>query len=504
MESKNRKLLRFCVHVGEEKCDQCENVLGRRLPSIAFHQRTDVSWFLAEKSSTMIADLGCPNTVIGKTDENKFIKSLSKYQQLHLKRVRSNEKFKFGPSGPYLCDEKLRFPVQNGPKLLWVEVALVQADIPMLLGNNILKPFGAEIKLFPEGNGILRLKNTEIVMRETSGGHFAIKVEDLGKLCENFSTQEENDCDDCGKSFEMKDYLIDHRAAAHEDRCYDDATVDYCGKGFKETYSLQYHTSALKNAESKVKHTQENCVGKVITDLNTLINGSKLKRDRKMIETMKSVLEICELKKQDPCMCDKCSDICVTRNNVKEHIPDKHSTRRKHDPCQCDECSDVSVAGKGLKDHMVDSLDEPCQLNHDEPNQSSHGEQCEDVVEFDQVLWDVLLSDKEADKLTENERKEVLKLHRYFAHRNGKKLWENIFLPAGKLKGKKKLVMDFLDHCDTCKKFRKTPPRPKVGMPKAKDINDVVSIDLKIFKKSKGKEIGILYMHDEFSKMIKG
>ena len=79
---------------------------------------------------------------------------------------------------------------------MWVEVALVQADIPRLLGNNILNPFGAEIKLFPEGNGILRLKNTEIVMRETSGGHLAIKVEDLGQLCENFSTQEETDCDD--------------------------------------------------------------------------------------------------------------------------------------------------------------------------------------------------------------------------------------------------------------------------------------------------------------------
>ena len=42
-------------------------------------------------------------------------------------------------------------------------------------------------------------------------------------------------------------------------------------------------------------------------------------------------------------------------------------------------------------------------------------------------------------------------------------------------------------------------------MPKAKDVNDVVSLDLKIFKKDgKKKGIGILYLHDEFSKLIKG
>ena len=55
-----------------------------------------------------------------------------------------------------------------------------------------------------------------------------------------------------------------------------------------------------------------------------------------------------------------------------------------------------------------------------------------------------------------------------------------------------------------CKKYRRTPSRPKVGLPKAGDVNEVVSMDLKIFKKSSKKEIGILYIHDEFSKMIKG
>ena len=41
-------------------------------------------------------------------------------------------------------------------------------------------------------------------------------------------------------------------------------------------------------------------------------------------------------------------------------------------------------------------------------------------------------------------------------------------------------------------------------MPKAKDVNDIVSIDLKIMKKAGKREVAILYMHDEFSKLIKG
>ena len=96
-----------------------------------------------------------------------------------------DEKFKFGPSGPFNCSEKLRFPIKHRMNILWVEVAIVKAKIPMLLGNNILKPLGAEIKLFSAGNGVLVLEGIEIEMRETKGGHYTIQVSDLGKLSDS-------------------------------------------------------------------------------------------------------------------------------------------------------------------------------------------------------------------------------------------------------------------------------------------------------------------------------
>ena len=64
--------------------------------------------------------------------------------------------------------------------------------------------------------------------------------------------------------------------------------------------------------------------------------------------------------------------------------------------------------------------------------------------------------------------------------------------------------MEYLGKCEICKRRKKTPPRPKVGLPKARDCNDVFSMDLKIMKKSGKKEVAILYLHDEFTKMIKG
>ena len=99
----------------------------------------------------------CAKYVIGKKDENRFIQNLSKYQQKNLEMKYVDENFKFGPSGPYKCDKKLRFPITDGMEDLMVEVALVNADILMLLGNNIFKPLGAHIDIFSSGNVILKL-----------------------------------------------------------------------------------------------------------------------------------------------------------------------------------------------------------------------------------------------------------------------------------------------------------------------------------------------------------
>ena len=307
-------------------------------------------------------------------------------------------------------------------------------------------------------------------MRETFGGHFTIKVSDLAKL----SAEEWITCQQCDETFKSRDDLSQHLDSKHE--------------------SAGYHTSAMKYNTCKNEEVPKTktCINKVMTDLNTLINGAKEIRERKIIVAMKDVLEVCQKKRSKPCLCEQCENLFPCNDNIESHATQIH----EDGSFNCEECEQTFLTNDDARNHAHQV--------HDNDFTSIQQEEYNDFVEFNQVLWDVLLCEDDANELTNSEKKEVLKLHKYFAHRNGRKLWENLFQPAGKMKGKKKHVLELLDGCDICKKYRKTTPRPKVGLPKARDVNDVVSLDLKIFKKGGNKEIGILYIHDEFSKLIKG
>jgi hypothetical protein len=103
--------------------------------------------------------------------------------------------------------------------------------------------------------------------------------------------------------------------------------------------------------------------------------------------------------------------------------------------------------------------------------------------------------------MTDDEEKQVEKVHRYFGHRSSRRIWE-LFAKANKLRGKKQAVLEVIENCKTCSEFKKSPPRPKVGLPVANDFNEIVGLDLKVVSSSKCEYI--LWMVDMFSKMIKG
>ncbi|XP_072169476.1 uncharacterized protein [Diadema setosum] len=47
------------------------------------------------------------------------------------------------------------------------------------------------------------------------------------------------------------------------------------------------------------------------------------------------------------------------------------------------------------------------------------------------------------------------------------------------------LIEEVSNKCEVCKRYKKTPPRPAVSLPLARQFNDVVAMDLKQFSKSK-------------------
>ena len=93
-------------------------------------------------------------------------------------------------------------------------------------------------------------------------------------------------------------------------------------------------------------------------------------------------------------------------------------------------------------------------------------------------------------------RKHITKVHKNLAHKSQEQM-TTLFRLAGKADTRtKQIIKDVVDTCTLCKQFKKTPPRPKVAMPKATTNNEVVSLDLKE-KRKENKHI--LYCIDEFS-----
>ena len=273
----------------------------------------------------IIVDSGCPRSLMGRK-EYSILKE--KFKMKYLK-LGTKEQFKFGPSRIYDADFKVLLYLRIGDEILEAKFFVIDGDIPILLGNDVLEPFDANIKIGKKKLEFGRLKQ-EVNLIRTPGGHYVIPVE----------------------------ALID-----------DD-----------------------NNDEQTVLEEEANGVMKTL--LATLNSENAIK---------------------------------------KMHTEVGHKVF-------------VNVA------------------------------------------------------LNQEERNEVLKVHRYFGHRSGRKVWE-LLAKADKMKGKRQAVLEIIDKCKTCCKFRKSPPKPRVGMPVSNDFNQVVAMDLKVLKNGKGY---ILWMVDTFSKLIKG
>jgi hypothetical protein len=196
---KTDRHVRFCEMCDESyRCKLCDKTFDRKktFETTSYHQIQKDLTRVDKGKANMIVDLGCPNSVLGVSDVETFISCLSQFQQEHLEMIDVDDNFKFGPSGPYKCSRKMKIPIGSEEATFWVTIAIVDAKIPMLLGNNIMKPLEAKIDLFSTGNGVLILDEEEIELKETGGGHYTIKVSDLGKLCRITNRFKCNRCDD--------------------------------------------------------------------------------------------------------------------------------------------------------------------------------------------------------------------------------------------------------------------------------------------------------------------
>ena len=98
-------------------------------------------------------------------------------------------------------------------------------------------------------------------------------------------------------------------------------------------------------------------------------------------------------------------------------------------------------------------------------------------------------------------KKHIMKVHKNLGHKSKKQLLLLFKMAEQDDKKIRDMIEEVTDECTICRRYKKTPPRPKIAMAKASTSNEVVSLDLKEFNKENKY---ILYMVDEFSNYVKG
>ena len=114
---------------------------------------------------------------------------------------------------------------------------------------------------------------------------------------------------------------------------------------------------------------------------------------------------------------------------------------------------------------------------------------CKNEVEgsYDEEILVNELSDDYQSKV-----KQLVKLHKHFAH-PVRATMNQLLKESGNIDSEVREILDKIyAKCDLCHRFASTKPRPAVGLSLARDFNECVAMDLKIFK---SKNLIILYLH---------
>ena len=101
------------------------------------------------------------------------------------------------------------------------------------------------------------------------------------------------------------------------------------------------------------------------------------------------------------------------------------------------------------------------------------------------------------------EYKKVRNVHRLSGHKLNKNMIHMYKRAKKKNALTPKIISEVIKRCKTCQKKKKSNPRPKLSIMKAKSPNDIVTLDLKQFNR-KGKIFQVLWMIDAFSRMAIG
>ena len=119
-------------------------------------------------------------------------------------------------------------------------------------------------------------------------------------------------------------------------------------------------------------------------------------------------------------------------------------------------------------------------------------------VSLDPKKHDVLMME---DMTIEEKFKKIKKVHHLMCHPTEPVLKKFFKESNDDDDETQQLIEDISRSCIVCIRHKRTPPRPRAGLPVSSDFNDVVALDLKILQKNKKP---ILYAVDTYSRLTRG
>ena len=137
-------------------------------------------------------------------------------------------------------------------------------------------------------------------MNETAAGHYTVYVSDLGKLC--YLQTDAVDFELCDDNFESENVLNHHISTDHGDNhvCQMQTSPLRSQKPAKSVLKPKKENNSRLTHEEIVKEIEgELSIHKIERDLNTLMNRSPSKREKKMIKVIRNIAKLNSV-------CDEC------------------------------------------------------------------------------------------------------------------------------------------------------------------------------------------------------
>ena len=127
-----------------------------------------------KEENKALIDCACPNTVTGTVWLKYLISQLTENQRHRMEVTQSQRVYKFGGGEVRPSKCLVRLPCNIAGKNVHLSTEVVDAEIPLLLGNRTLEKAKAVLHIAPCK---VELLGTVIPMEKTESGHYSIQVE---------------------------------------------------------------------------------------------------------------------------------------------------------------------------------------------------------------------------------------------------------------------------------------------------------------------------------------